>query len=391
MPSNGMIRTRRAVLATVGTAAVSGCTGRFGGDGGVDGGNGSGNGDGDGDGNATDGGDGGSGSDGDDDGGTDSAPAVESPSLLLNWRISGLHAPYFAAQSQGFYEEEGFESVTIESGEGSDFSAQQVALGNTEFGVSSSDQVLGVNAGDLSPLAVGVVMQRSPVVVFSSRERFGEELTDPSQLSGATVGSGPGMVRQMVRGYFDAAGVTDVEYVDTGYDTVQRLLAGEIDAAGGVFGDVVDARHQGAEVDVLSVHDAVPSYGHVLTVGESFAEENPETVAAFLRATARGAVWADRNPEGAIDALVDAQGELAEVRENQRDKWDLMRSEYMLSEAVREEGWGWSEPEPWQRTYETLDAADFFDGSVDPDAVWTNEHIDTDDEHVADYADLVDQ
>ncbi|OYR47294.1 ABC transporter substrate-binding protein [Halorubrum sp. Eb13] len=384
-----MIRTRRAVLATVGTAAVSGCTGRFGGDGGVDGGNGSGNGDGDGD--ATDGGDGGSGSDGDDDGGTDSAPAVESPSLLLNWRISGLHAPYFAAQSQGFYEEEGFESVTIESGEGSDFSAQQVALGNTEFGVSSSDQVLGVNAGDLSPLAVGVVMQRSPVVVFSSRERFGEELTDPSQLSGATVGSGPGMVRQMVRGYFDAAGVTDVEYVDTGYDTVQRLLAGEIDAAGGVFGDVVDARHQGAEVDVLSVHDAVPSYGHVLTVGESFAEENPETVAAFLRATARGAVWADRNPEGAIDALVDAQGELAEVRENQRDKWDLMRSEYMLSEAVREEGWGWSEPEPWQRTYETLDAADFFDGSVDPDAVWTNEHIDTDDEHVADYADLVDQ
>ncbi|OYR38466.1 ABC transporter substrate-binding protein [Halorubrum sp. Hd13] len=386
-----MIRTRRAVLATVGTAAVSGCTGRFGGDGGVDGGNGSGNGDGDGDGNSTDGGDGGSGSDGDDDGGTDSAPAVESPSLLLNWRISGLHAPYFAAQSQGFYEEEGFESVTIESGEGSDFSAQQVALGNTEFGVSSSDQVLGVNAGDLSPLAVGVVMQRSPVVVFSSRERFGEELTDPSQLSGATVGSGPGMVRQMVRGYFDAAGVTDVEYVDTGYDTVQRLLAGEIDAAGGVFGDVVDARHQGAEVDVLSVHDAVPSYGHVLTVGESFAEENPETVAAFLRATARGAVWADRNPEGAIDALVDAQGELAEVRENQRDKWDLMRSEYMLSEAVREEGWGWSEPEPWQRTYETLDAADFFDGSVDPDAVWTNEHIDTDDEHVADYADLVDQ
>jgi len=386
MLSNGMIRTRRAVIATLGTAAVSGCTGRFSGDGDGDAGNGSGDG---GDG-PTNGSDGGSGSDGD-DGGADSAPAVESPSLLLNWRISGLHAPYFAAQSQGFYEEEGFESVTIESGEGSDFAAQQVALGNTEFGVSSSDQVLGVNAGDLSPLAVGVVMQRSPVVVFSSREQFGDELTDPSQLSGATVGSGPGMVRQMVRGYFDASDVTDVEYVDTGFDTVQRLLAGEIDAAGGVFGDVVDARHQGAEVDVLSVHDAVPSYGHTVTVGESFAEENPETVTAFLRATARGAVWADRNPEGAIDALVDAQGELAEVRENQRDKWDLMRSEYMLSETVREEGWGWNEPEPWQQTYETLDAADFFDGSVDPDAVYTNEYIDTDAEHIADYADLVDQ
>ncbi len=387
MQSNEMVRTRRTILATLGTAALSGCTGRFGGDGG------GGNGNGDDDSDTTNGSDGGS-SDGgssDGDGGEDNALAVESPSLLLNWRISGLHAPYFAAQSQGFYEEEGFESVTIESGDGSDFSAQQVALGNTEFGVSSSDQILGVNDGDLSPLAVGVVMQRSPVVVFSSREQFGDELTDPSQLSGATVGSGPGMVRQMMRGYFEATGVTDVEYVDTGFDTVQQLLNGEIDAAGGVFGDVVDARHQDAEIDVLSVHDAVPSYGHLLTVGESFAEENPETVAAFLRATARGAVWADRNPEGAIDALVDAQSELSEVRENQRDKWDLMRSEYMLSESVRDEGWGWSDPEPWQQTYETLDAGDFFDGSVDPDAVWTNEFLDTDDEHIGDYADLVDQ
>ncbi len=384
-----MIRTRRAVLATLGTAAVSGCTGRFGGDGNADGGN---EGNGDGGGNTA------NGSDGDSDGGSDSGDddgdpslGVESPSLLLNWRISGLHAPYFAAQSQGFYEEEGFESVAIESGEGSDFAAQQVALGNTEFGISSSDQILGINAGDLSPLAVGVVMQRSPVVVFSSREQFGEELTDASQLSGATVGSGPGMVRQMMRGYFEATDVTDVEYVDTGFDTVQQLLTGEIDAAGGVFGDVVDARHQGAEIDVLSVHDVVPSYGHVVSVGESFAEENPETVAAFLRATARGAVWANRNPEGAIDALVDAQGELAEVRESQRDKWDLMRSEYMLSDAVREEGWGWNRPEPWQRTYETLDAGDFFEGSVDPEAVWTNEHLDTDAEPIANYADLVDR
>ncbi|MDZ5809967.1 ABC transporter substrate-binding protein [Halorubrum sp. AD140] len=385
-----MIRNRRAVLATLGAAAVSGCTGRLRGE--ADGGDGGGeNGDDDGGENGDDGdSDGSDGSDGD-DGSDGESLAVESPTLLLNWRISGLHAPYFAAQSQGFYEEEGFESVTIESGEGSDFAAQQVALGNTEFGVSSSDQILGVNDGGLSAQAVGIVMQRSPVVVFTSREQFGEELTDPSQLAGATVGSGPGMVRQMMRGYFDATDVSDVEYVDSGFDTVQQLLSGEIDAAGGVFGDVVDARHQDAEIDVLSVHDAVPSYGHLITVGESFAEENSETVAAFLRATARGAVWADQNPEGAIDALVDAQGELEEVRENQRDKWDLMRSEYVLSDAVREEGWGWSESEPWQQTYETLDAGDFFDEPVDPDAVWTNDHLDTDDEHVGDFADLVDQ
>ena len=348
-----MIQSRRAFLATAGATVVTGCTGQLA------------------------------------DGGGD---LVANPSLLLNWRISGLHAPYFAAQSQGFYEEEGFDSVEIESGEGSDFSAQQVGLGNTEFGISSSDQVLNVNGGDLSPLAVGVVMQRNPVVVFSAREHFGGELTEPAQLEGGTLGSGPGMVRQMVQGYLDSHGVLDdVEYVDTGFDTVQQLLSGEIDAAGGVFSDVVDARQQGYEIDVLSVQEAIPSYGHLVVVGEEFASENPETVEAFLRATARGAVWADKNPEAAIDALVDAQPELEEVRESQRNKWDVMSAEYMLSETVRDEGWGVSEPEPWQRTYEVLDEGDFFDEPVDPGTVWTNEYLDMGAEHIDDYADLVDE
>lgn len=349
-----MIQSRRAFLATAGATAVTGCTGQL-----ADG-------------------------SGDD--------LVASPSLLLNWRISGLHAPYFAAQSQGFYAEEGFESVAIESGEGSDFSAQQVALGNTEFGISSTDQVLNVNDGDLSPLAVAVVMQHNPAVVFAARDHFGDELAGPEQLADRAVGSGPGMVRQMVQGYLDEHGVLDdVEYVDTGFDTVQQLLSGEIDAAGGVFSDVVDARQQGYEIDVLSVEDAIPSYGHLVVVDEGFATSNPETVEAFLRATARGAVWADRNPEAVIDALVDVQPELAEVRESQREKWDLMRSDYVVSEAVREDGWGVSRAEPWQRTYEVLDEGDFFEGSVDPGTVWTNEYLDTSAEHVDDYADLVEE
>lgn len=321
----------------------------------------------------------------------DSRPEVESVSLLLNWRINGLHAPYFAALDQGFYEEAGFDDVEIESGEGSDFAATQAGLGNVEFAISSSDQVLNVNSQDLSPRSVGAVMQRNPVVVFAAREHFGE-LEEPDQLGGVTLGSGPGMVRQMTEAFLEHHDLLDdVEYVDSGFDTVQQLLTGEIDAAGGVFSDVVDAEHQGYEIDVLSVHETVPSYGHLVAVAEEFGEENPETVRAFLRATARGAVWANQHPEEAIDVLVDAQPELEEVRENQRDKWEAMRTEYMLSDAVRERGWGWMESEPWQRTQETLAAGDFFEGEVDPEAVWTNDYLDTDDEYVGEYADLVEE
>lgn len=324
------------------------------------------------------------------DGSNGSTPERPSISFVLNWRIGGLHAPYFAALENGFYREEGFESVDIQSGQGSDFAAQQVGIGNVEFALTSSDQVLNVNSRGLSPQCVGVVMQRNPVVVFSSRENVGEGLTTPDQLRGRTLGSGPGMVRQMTEAYLDVHGVLDaVEYVNSGFDTVQQLLTGEIDAAAGVFSDVVDARRQGFEIDILPIAETIASYGHLLAIKRGFGEEHPRTIESFLRATARGAVWANRNPEGAIDALVAAQPELEEVRESQREKWELMRSEYMLSETVREIGWGASDTGPWRETYETLAAGDFFEGEVDPETVWTNEYLDTNSEYIADYADLI--
>ncbi|ADJ14357.1 NMT1/THI5 like domain protein [Halalkalicoccus jeotgali B3] len=331
------------------------------------------------------------GSSGEGEGGSGSPdPETTSVSLVLNWRIGGLHAPYFAAQENGFYAAEGFESVDIESGQGSDFAAQQVGVGNAEFALTSSDQVLNVTSKGLSPQCVGVVMQRNPVVVFSSRDSFGDPLEGADQLRGRTLGSGPGMVRQMTEAYLESEGVLgEVEYVDSGFDTVQQLLTGEIDAAAGVFSDVVDARQQGYEIDTLSVAETIPSYGHMIATESGFGRENPTTIESFLRATARGAVWADRNPEAAIDALVAAQPELKEVRANQREKWELMRTEYTVSETVREEGWGASAPKPWRGTYETLAAGGFFDDEVDPDTVWTNEYLDTGSEYVADYADLI--
>lgn len=372
-----MQHTRRAFVGAVGGVALAGCTGER--DPGIGGGEDNGE-------------NGEAGGGGDESGSETPDPEMSSVSLVLNWRIGGLHAPYFAALENGFYTDEGFEDVDIESGQGSDFAAQQVSIGNSEFGITSSDQVLAVASEGLSPQCVGVMMQHNPVTVFSTPENFGEELTDPEQLAGRTLGSGPGMVRQMTEAYLDSHDVLDeVEYVDSGFDTVQQLLTGEIDAASGVFSDVVDAEHQDYEIDTLPTADTIASYGHLVAIEESFGEENPHTVESFLRATARGAVWANQHPEEAIDALISAQSELEEVRGNQRDKWDVMRTEYMLSDTVRQDGWGASDPGPWQETYETLEAGGFFENDVDSRTVWTNAFLDTEYESIAEYADLAEE
>ncbi|WP_435069132.1 ABC transporter substrate-binding protein [Haloplanus sp. C73] len=323
--------------------------------------------------------------------GTTTGTAIPGEStLLLNWKPNGLHVPYFAAKANGFYEEEGLTLGTIQTGEGSTFSAKQAGLGNVEFAVTSSDQVLNVNSRDLSPQSVGVVMQKSPMVVFSTRDTFGGELTSADQLAGKTVGTGPGMVRTLTTLLLDEAGVReDVELVDTGYDTVQQLLSGEIDAAGGVFGDAISAEAQGYTVDSISVGDTVPSYGHVLAADQSWTSENGEAVRAFLRGTARGAAWAQQRPGEATDLLVEANGVLEESRDQQQQKWETLATEFMTGDAVAEHGWGWSRSEPWQVTHDALANADALGGEVDPSTVWTNEYLDTDDEYVGSYTDMV--
>ena len=360
--------TRRSFLVAAGATGATGLAGCLGG---------------------TDGGDAGDGT-ATPTGTVTGTPIPGTSSLLLNWKPSGLHVPYFTAKARGFYEEEGLTLSTIETGEGSTFSAKQVGLGNVDFAITSGDQVLNVNSRDLSPLSVGVVMQKSPAVVFSTRETFGGELRDVEQLAGKTVGTGPGMVRMLTSLLLEEAGVReDVEMVDTGYDTVQQLLAGEIDAAGGVFGDAISAEAQGNTVDSLPIGDTIPSYGHVVAVNREWADGNAEAVRAFLRATARGAAWAHRRPAEATDLLVEANGVLAESREQQRRKWETMARDFMVGDAVREHGWGWSEAEPWQVLHDALADADALGGEVDPSAVWTNDYLDTDAEFVGSYADQI--
>lgn len=312
--------------------------------------------------------------------------------LLLNWNPSGLHAPYYAAKANGYYEDQGLTVANLESGQGSDFSAKQVALGNTDFAVTSSDQILKVNASALSVQSVGIVMQQSPIVVFTVQEHFGNEFTDVEQLAGKTVGTGPGMVRVLTKLLLAQHDVlADVELVDTGFDTVQQLLSGKIDAAGGVFGDAVDASHHGYSVDRVNAAETIPSYGHVLAASPALVNNDEETIRGFLRATARGAAWAHNNPAEAIDILVDAVPALSESRANQRDKWRLMSTEFMLSDAVRNHGWGWSNAEPWAVTAKALRDADLLgtQGTVEPAGVWTNDYLDLAYEYIGSYMDTI--
>jgi NitT/TauT family transport system substrate-binding protein len=234
---------------------------------------------------------------------------VETVSFQLNWEPNGFQAPYFLARDRGFYDEEGLDVEFVE-GHGSPFAAEQAARGRASFALAGASAVLSVQSQGFDPLAVAAVTQRTPAAVYTLRDVFGEPLERPEQLAGRTVAPSATKTRILAAQLLEAAGIRDeVELLEvdphTHHRVQHRLLDGEVDAAVGVVTNGIELeREHDRTADELPIGEHLEIYGMTLVADPELADDEPETVRSFLRATARGWAAATNDPEEAIDALV---------------------------------------------------------------------------------------
>lgn len=321
---------------------------------------------------------------------------MEDVDFQLNWEPNGFQAPYFLARERGFYEEEGLDVRFVE-GHGSPFAAEEAARGRREFGLAGASAVLSIQSQGLEPLAVAAVTQKTPAAIYTLRDVFGEELTEPAQLAGRTVAPSATKTRILTAQLLEDAGIReDVELLDVDPHTHHRVehqvLDGSVDAAVGVVTNGLELQREHDRVaDELPIGDYLAIYGMTLVTSPDFAATNPETVRGFLRATARGWVEATNDPEEAIDALIARNATLERGREIELLKFETAADVLQFTEHVREAGWGNHDGERWNRLGETLSETDLLEGPIDPSAVWTNEYIDTDADAIGDYAALIDR
>ncbi|WP_122089054.1 ABC transporter substrate-binding protein [Halalkalicoccus subterraneus] len=319
---------------------------------------------------------------------------MSSISFQLNWEPNGFQAPYFLAREQGFYEEEGLEVEFVE-GHGSPFAAEEAARGRADFALAGASAVLSVQSQGHEPLAVAAVTQKTPAAVYTLRDVFGEPLEDPKQLAGRTVAPSATKTRILAAQLLEDAGIRDeVNLLDVDPHTHHRvehqLLDGSVDAAVGVVTNGVELeREHDRKADELPIGDYLPIYGMTLVTNPEFAESNPEVVEGFLRATARGWAEATADPEAAIDALVARNATLERDREIERIKFETAAEDLQFTEHVRRAGWGNHDAARWDRLGETLAETDLLEGAADPDAVWTNEYLDSEAPSIAEYADRI--
>jgi len=319
---------------------------------------------------------------------TTDSRSTESVSAILNWKPNPTQAGYFVARERGFYEEEGLE-VELVSGQGGGFAAKQVGLGNYDVGLGGGVAVLQARANDLSVRAVAGPQGASNAALFTVAEQFDGAFERPSDLEGTRIAvvSGSSKTKTYIRSMLQQEGILDsVELVNVGTEQqTSNLLAGNVDVGTGIFSNALALEMQGYDASMMLIGDHTPTVGRRAFTRPSYARNNPDTVRAFLRATARGWAWASNDPEAAEDVMIDVKPELEESRELGIAKIKYTAKNLILTDDVVENGWGWQSGEVWETVYDTLTDAEVLPTGLSTDSAWTNDLL-PEEQVVRDYA-----
>lgn len=110
--------------------------------------------------------------------------------IQLDWMIQGTHEPFFVAQEEGYFAEEGL-IPTIDAGKGATIVAVNVASGAYDFGWVDLPNMIRFNASPL--LAVYRSFDDTPLAVITVKSAG---IRTPADLDGNKIAGGPGTAVQ---------------------------------------------------------------------------------------------------------------------------------------------------------------------------------------------------
>ncbi|NLH07583.1 MAG: ABC transporter substrate-binding protein [Chloroflexi bacterium] len=309
----------------------------------------------------------------------DEAPAGEGGTptdvtLMLDWVPNTNHTGIFVAESLGYFEEAGLNVEIVQPGEV--LAEQAVSAGAVEFGVSFQEQVTLARALEGSGIvSIAAIMQHN-TSGFASPAELG--ISSPADWEGLTYGAfGSPFEEPTLAGLMECAGAdfSALNMVNVGFaDPLALLDEGQVDVAWIFYGwQGFQAAQQGVELDIVMLDewfDCIPDYyTPIFITNEDMIAENPEVVAAFLEAVARGYEYAIDNPDEAATILLDAVPELNEevVRESQA--WVSPRY------AADAPQWGWQTEERWQAYGDWMIESGIIEGPFDAASAFTTEFL----------------
>ncbi|WP_042877427.1 ABC transporter substrate-binding protein [Cupriavidus necator] len=264
-------------------------------------------------------------------------------SMQLGWVPGGNQVAEVVAKRLGYYEQEGIDFKIQPGGPNIDGVAI-VASGRGEVGqISSSPSVMLAVSEGLPVKCFAVGLQQHPYAFFSLKKT---PIRSPQDMIGKRIGiQATGLV--LLKALLAKHKITEsqVNIVPIGAD-MMPLLSGRVDAVTGWQTNVSALKALGADRVDLSLWDsgvrlyALPYYAHTSTL-----RNHPEVLQRFLRATARGWLYANKNRDQAVDLLLKDFPSLN--RADERASIDSLMG-YAFNKESGIQGWGAMDPAVWQ-------------------------------------------
>jgi putative hydroxymethylpyrimidine transport system substrate-binding protein len=248
--------------------------------------------------------------------------APRGATLVLDFQPNAVHSGIYAAQANGYFEDEGLELRIQEPSSTAD-SAKLLETGRAEFAVMDINDFGIARERGLDLVATAAIVQR-PLASVIAADR--NEIRTPADLAGKTVGvTGVPSDDAVLDTVLRAGGVdpSSVRRVTIGFNAVASLAAGRVDAATAFWNaEGVQLQQMGIPIREFRVDEfGAPRYPElvVATPADSAGQGSK-----FLDALQRGYRALGENPQSALDDLLSAVPDLD--RESQEAQLEALTS-----------------------------------------------------------------
>jgi ABC-type nitrate/sulfonate/bicarbonate transport system substrate-binding protein len=224
----------------------------------------------------------------------------DATSVRIQWLDQAQFAGLYVANARGYFKAQKLD-VSIEPG-GPDVSpVLLVASGSNDFGISPATDIIQARSNGVPVVAIATLFQKNPVVFFAQQSK---NIKTPKDFAGHTVGLKYGMeIEYYYRVMMKNAGVdtSQVKEVPIKVD-MPRFFSGEVDVWSGYsLNEPLAAEERNIPVREIFCGDwGVPAVGDTIFTTERLIRDNPNKVAAFLRAALQGWSYAIQHPDEAV-------------------------------------------------------------------------------------------
>jgi NitT/TauT family transport system substrate-binding protein len=303
--------------------------------------------------------------------------------FTLDWRFEGPSAPFLAAIERGYFAEEGLE-VTIDTGAGSLESIPRVASGPYEMGFGDFNSLIRFRDQnpDLNLKAVMMVYNKPAFAIVGRRSRGITE--DIESLRGKRFGAPAADAAFAQWPIFRTVNEIDEQewgmtFENVGFPVREPMLAqGEVDAVFGfAMSSAINLAARGVPMEdivVMNMGDyGVELYGNVIMASPRMIEENPEAIQGFLRAFLKGLRAVKENPDEGAGFVV--QYNDVARRETERDRLVMTIENNIITDEVREHGFGDVQEDRFERAMEQIALTYEFTNRPSLEDVFTSEFL----------------